>query len=264
MLSFDVAATAGLYSQLAGVLAGFAFGALVVVLTSRSTAERSLMADGETARTLTSCFIGLILVSLTYAVLAGETTNAGRAAMVELVAAPGFIATGLLLILSIVTLLDATEKTAQSDRARQGATHIVRPVLAHVTPVILTASLFGGIDDYSDTRWGDHQFRTVDTVIVIAGVLVVLVPIAAYAPWPRQVPTWMWSPRQLSYTAVGIAAAASSGTYLVSATLDECQTLGQWFVSIAVAVPVLYMAALSTYLIKSQPTSGTAAASGVN
>jgi hypothetical protein len=204
----------------------------------------------------------LILVSLTYAVLAGETTNAGRAAMMEFVAAPGFIAAGMLLLLAILTLLSAAERSGQPNQAaRPEPTHMVRILLAHVMPVILTASLFGGIDDYADTRWGDHQFRTVDFVVLVGGMLVVLVPFAAYAPWPRYRPSaWMWRPQLFSYIAVGLAAAAAVGTYLLSAFLDKCQTLGQWTVSLAAITSVLFMISLSIYLIKSRSHMSTDAA----
>lgn len=258
MLNFDVAVTSGLYSQLAGVLAGFAFGVLVIVLTSQAAADQSPMADDRITHVLTSCLLGLILVSLTYGVLAGETTNAGRAAMVELVAAPGFIAAGMLLLLSIYMLLGAAEKPTRSTATFRGTTPMVRFVLAHVTPVILTASLLGGVDDYSDARWGNHQFRTVDVVLTVAGALIILVPIATRCSWLRlPTSTRLWSSRGLASAAVGIAALAAVGTYLTSALLDECQTLGQWFVSLVVVVPVFYMLLLSTYLIKDPEKSTT-------
>lgn len=252
-LIFDVAATAGLYSQLAGVLAGFAFAALVVILTSRLTADHGLLVSSQTTHTLVCCFVGLVLVSLAYSVLAGESANAGRVAMVELVAAPGFIAAGMLLLLVIRALLRIA---ATGDGATISPAHdsvrLMKTLLAHVAPLILTASLYGGVADYSDARWGHDEFRTVDLAIVAATALVIIVPLVAYAPWLRS----RGNPRRrdgevFAYVAIGLATAAAAGTFLVSASLDQCETLGQWFVLLLVAAPVLFMLAVSTHLVRS-------------
>lgn len=258
VLTFDIAQTAGLYSQLAGVLSGFAFAALVVILTSRLTAEQALLHNDETTRTMVSCFVGLILVSLAYAVLAGETTNSGRAASVELLAAPGFIAAGMLLLLAILALLRTVERLSpDTTNGGSDSIHLVRLLLAHVAPAILAASLYGGVDDYSDARYGSHAFRTIDLVLVICYLFVVVAPVVAYRKRYKYASdtTRKRDVRTLAYAAVGLAACSAIATFLVSASIDKCDALPQWVASLAITIPMLFMLVLSTYLIRSRELS---------
>ncbi|MGN6663352.1 MAG: hypothetical protein ACTHK6_03950 [Solirubrobacterales bacterium] len=94
--SFDVATTASALSQLAGVLAGFAFFAVIFILTSTATAEhrprsrRLAAADyDEALLTLFCATFGLAITAIQYAIVAGERNvglRYGRAASEELMA----------------------------------------------------------------------------------------------------------------------------------------------------------------------------------
>lgn len=94
--SLDVATTAGALSQLAGVLAGFAFFAVIFVLTSTATGERRpygwalALADyDEALLTLFCATFGLAITAIQYAIIAGERNpglHYGRAASEELMA----------------------------------------------------------------------------------------------------------------------------------------------------------------------------------
>ncbi len=100
--AFDNAQVAALYSQLTGVLAGFAFAALVVVLARRLEGAETLSRDSEATAAvdaalglLFSAFIGLALSSLAYALVAGETTAHARASLEHVVAGVGFGASAM-------------------------------------------------------------------------------------------------------------------------------------------------------------------------
>lgn len=94
--SFDVATTASALSQLAGVLAGFAFFAVIFVLTTTATAGRRRYGQGlaltdydEALLTLFCATFGLAITAIQYAILAGERNpglHYGRAASEELMA----------------------------------------------------------------------------------------------------------------------------------------------------------------------------------
>jgi hypothetical protein len=90
------------YGQMTGVLAGFAFTALVLLMTPMQAANRASRgnADGRAPLALISSFISLILATLVYSVLAGDTEERARprAATLELI-------DGLVFGLAVVSLL---------------------------------------------------------------------------------------------------------------------------------------------------------------
>ncbi|WP_045743892.1 hypothetical protein [Actinoplanes rectilineatus] len=90
---FDLAVTAENYGQMTGVLAGFAFTALVLLLAPTKTVERAPLA-------LIGSFIALVLATLTYSLIAGDTAELARprAATLELVG-------GLIFGLAVISLL---------------------------------------------------------------------------------------------------------------------------------------------------------------
>ncbi|NJC86589.1 hypothetical protein [Planosporangium mesophilum] len=85
----DIVKIAGYYAQMTGVLAGFAFTALVVLLGPARPDEpglhRTSRANGVPL-VLLAAFIALTMSTLIYSVLAGESEQArGRAATVEII-----------------------------------------------------------------------------------------------------------------------------------------------------------------------------------
>lgn len=114
-LTFDVAATAGLYSTAAGLLAGFAFTALIYLIPGRSSKPgvRDLQA-GETKKhvllALVFAFMDLIIVAFLYSFLAGERgcgVIQGRGASEELLGGVAFTFSVLTLLYAIVLMVDA-------------------------------------------------------------------------------------------------------------------------------------------------------------
>jgi hypothetical protein len=101
---------AGFYSQLTGVLAGFAFAGLVLVVTELRSSSRTISpepASGEQAalRLLFSAFVGLVLTSLAYALVAGEPEDSSRASLQHVIAGAGFGAATLALLLALLELV---------------------------------------------------------------------------------------------------------------------------------------------------------------
>ncbi|MEU8658092.1 hypothetical protein [Actinoplanes philippinensis] len=101
-LLFDLAVIAENYGQMTGVLAGFSFTALVLLMTPTQAAERAARSgdDGRATLALFSSFIALILATLIYSVLAGDTDEEARprAATLEVI-------DGLVFGLAVISLL---------------------------------------------------------------------------------------------------------------------------------------------------------------
>lgn len=96
------------YAKLAGLLAGFAFTALVFILKER--------VSGRFARAvelLAFAFFGLILTSANYAIISGEAERyaAGRAVSEGVLAAGAFTVAGILVLFAILLLLDAVQRS---------------------------------------------------------------------------------------------------------------------------------------------------------
>ena len=256
--SFNISETAGLYSQLAGVLAGFAFSAIFFVLSTRLSPGVVISDLARTLRLMICGFVTLVLSSLFYALLAGETSNSGRAAMVQLVNAAGFISAGTLLLLSLLALLNRIEHASMPSGAgpaipASGSIPLLRAVLAHGLPLILSLSLYSGVDDYSDARHQLESFRFVDLIAVLAAAIALIGPVVAYAlPKHTNPITADLYEKGLAYSAVLLAVASTAVSFLISASIDPCATLGEWSIVIVVAVPVTFMMVVSVHLTRAR------------
>ncbi len=113
MSTFNGAVLAGLYSSLCGTLAGFAVAGLIFVVTLLNREGKGPSAEGE-RRTddpdiplalLTSAFVGLILTSGAYALMAGEPPQSQRLASEQVIAGAGFGTGALMLLLAVKRLV---------------------------------------------------------------------------------------------------------------------------------------------------------------
>ena len=100
--TLDVQTVAELYSQLSGVLAGFALAAVFIVIShflgEAAPTGRREEALGQALPALLAALLGLVLSSLTYCVVAADGDNPGRALFQHVVAGVGFSVAGALLI----------------------------------------------------------------------------------------------------------------------------------------------------------------------
>ena len=119
---FDISIVARNYAQLAGVLAGFAFVVINLVLDRgyRRRGDGKTRAPHETEHeTLTgvalmSAFLGLFLAAIQYSLLAGEngcSLTGGRAASAELLGAISFVASVYMLLYAVVQFVSGSAGT---------------------------------------------------------------------------------------------------------------------------------------------------------
>jgi hypothetical protein len=147
--TFDVSASAVLYSTLAGVLAGFALVALIFILTSMGTAAHQARRELEVVSfenhlvvSLICTFLALVVSAVLYAILAAERKEAllqGRAPSEELLSGISFAFAVMALLYSLTLLIESTGLTATA--------HEVRSIVAIFTAPVTTMFIgFSGQD----------------------------------------------------------------------------------------------------------------------
>lgn len=164
VVKFSDKDAAALYSQLTGVLAGFAFAGMIMLVTSRF--ERTKPTEGQapeaetrdgaaqqaadpiqvaTSRALTllvSAFFGLVAVSLAYALIGGDQVPE-RAAVEHVVAGAGFGSSALALLLSVFYLIEAADPDLRQ------TLHLV---VVRISPVAVAAYIVLGVLDVENLQ----------------------------------------------------------------------------------------------------------------
>jgi hypothetical protein len=170
---FNIAVTAGFYSQLAGVLAGFAFAAIMVLLTARmapsSQSSEEIQPFSGATRLLVVSLVGLILASLNYAILAGDIPGSHRSASLELVGGVGFGTAGLILIYAIVLTVDGVNTAARGvHHDLKSVGNFLRGTLATVLTPLIFALIYLGVQDftYTDSGPGIYVIDVVSWVLL--------------------------------------------------------------------------------------------------
>jgi hypothetical protein len=146
-LSFDVAAAASLYSQLSGVLAGFAFAALLVFLVSSSGSTSAPSEGAAVATSLICALVALIICALLFAILAAEPAGSGRASY-------GLMVYGLPFGLSILSLFQALGLLMLSVDSLRGALKATQIALSIVGTTLIMGFLASASFDITQLRCG--------------------------------------------------------------------------------------------------------------
>jgi hypothetical protein len=178
-LDFDVAASAGWYSAVAGLLAGFAFVAILLPLDheERDGDEQSV---GLAVLTFVCAFMSLTVLALSYAILAGrigEGQVLGIAVHEQLVYGTAFGLSTLLVLLGLQAVL---RSYGGGSRVFGPSRQMILRVTGAVGPVVLLGLLFSNSLDIERFRVGIGAGREQCALLGLpAGVLVNLGIIAA-------------------------------------------------------------------------------------
>ncbi len=252
--SYHVNATAGAYSQTSGVFAGFAFFAIIYLLTTnapplpdppnRIRAFARRLADkrkrSETDRALFALFcaaFGLAVTSLQYAILSGETGVGllyGRSASEELMADISLSSAIFTLSYGLILLIEA-DSFGRTNR-------LVRAIASIGGPPLATYFIAGTAIDIAVARWAsrsgltlcgsNHFYSEINTWATLAPIAVLACTASAWLV-PRVLPTsarrTLWRETQrlsnvppvASLVMVFLAAAAGS-------TLNIYEPLSRW------------------------------------
>ncbi len=161
-LTFDISGTASLYSQMTGVLAGFAFAAITLVLAGAHRREQVENDVSETSTdvhvllALIAASMGLLVATLQYAVLSGERGCGllqGRAASEEFLGGITFAFAVFLLLYAIVQMV------AHSGLPRIG--DHVRVIVTIFGPPLAMLFLAVAAQDVAFTPWLSTSASTV-------------------------------------------------------------------------------------------------------
>ena len=150
-LDFDIAATAGWYSSIAGVLAGFALLAILIPLDHEAETDDERGAD--TVVIMTCAFFSLLLLSFSFAVLAGRVgdTERGQAVHEQLLLGVALGLSSLLLMFALNTLL----ATYAANRVVfRPARRIIVVATSLIGPAVVVAVQFSNALDIERIRLG--------------------------------------------------------------------------------------------------------------
>ena len=150
-LAFDIAASAGWYSSIAGLLAGFAFVAVLLPLDHRGS-EQQDSGTGDAVVAFVCAFFSLLILAITYAVLAGrvgEGPVAGVAAHEQMLNGAAFGAATLLLLFGLRGVLRSFGANREVFEPAQGVILVVTSV---VGPAMLLALQFSNSLDVERYR----------------------------------------------------------------------------------------------------------------
>lgn len=175
---FNVVTAAGLYSQFAGVLSGFAFTALILLLTARLTVPGSAgPADfSSSARVLVVTLLGLILTSFNYAVIAGLAASPARLALLENLAGVVFAISAVLLFYSVALTIDAVNSaSAVSDPDMVSVARNLRWLIAIVIVPVVAFFISNAIHDVvrsiPEAKFADLYTWGIVLVQIVAGLI---------------------------------------------------------------------------------------------
>jgi hypothetical protein len=214
---FNIAVTSGYYAQMTGLLAGFAFTAMVVLLTPVQVGERASggkAKDNGVLLALFTAFVCLVITTLTYSVLAGETAARGRAATEELT-------DGLPFGLAVIMLFHGVTLLMHSGNIDHSAVLIGRVITTVVAPSLTLYYLTNGAADTESIRLASTgvcgvsrlpQIGVVLSLVLFAILTIALIPRVQAMVWR----SWSW-PRDHQYLVpagvltAGVLAAVAAG-----------------------------------------------------
>jgi hypothetical protein len=230
--SFDIPSTAGFYSTLAGVMAGFAFLALANNLLTVDRDDREdnpSYADAGIA--LGAAFVSLLLVSISYAILTGDRTSGPRAAVVEIIVGAAFAAAALQMIYAIGFLIQIHSERFERVKG------FFRAIGIGLCPLGLLLVLLGSTD-FMETRLdnGGPFLEPVGwALVILLGVNALTLEVAHRRKW--LVPAWA-TPTMLnpSYVVVCVTAAAIVGCAVADSVLGRCATVSPFIVLAVIAL----------------------------
>ncbi len=243
--SFDIAAAAGWYSAVAGLLAGFAL--LAILLPLDHEADDSEAVYGANAVVIYVCsFFALLILSVSYAVLSGRTgsgTVAGVAAHEQMLLGAAFGLATLLLLFGLHAIL----RTYGANRdVFAPADDLVMTVTSVLAPVLVLALQFSNTLDLQRYRAGESTDGTptgvwLNLLLVAIGVITILVVAASRS----RLPAISTAPRVVSKAVLGYTLAATIWASIAVPLLPVEVITGAWMEHGLMGLTVLGAVAVS-------------------
>ncbi|MCQ9134027.1 hypothetical protein [Streptomyces hilarionis] len=179
--ALDVKTIAELYSQLSGVLAGFALAAVFIIISHfLGEAAPPGRRDGvlhHALPALIAALLGLIFSSLTYCIVAADGDNASRALFEHLLAGVGFSVAGALLVLAAVLLIEGV--------LPHDPVHYARRLLGQCAPLPMFALLCEGVYAHGKAYHGGRAPGWLGILIAVLLSALLAVSVLGYVAYGR-------------------------------------------------------------------------------
>lgn len=241
----NIAATSAAYAQVTGLLAGFAFTALVVLLTPTQVERRprNRQQTGYLLTALFSAFVALLMTTMAYCLLAGEDVTAarGRTVTQELV-------DGLPFGLAFISLFHGLTLLLHVGQAPASVVRTVHTITVSVLPVMAFFYLVSAVPDTEATRAAlnggcpDTRIYVLGLILNAACSVFLVLSMIGKAHWRR---LRMWVPKRPANPSI-MALVVSMLSATVASTLTGRSTdylmSRAWLVVFLVAAAFLHTA----------------------
>lgn len=250
-VAFDVASSAGWYSAVAGLLAGFAFVAVLLPLDHDSS-EQDDRETGHAVVVFICAFFSLLVLSLTYAILAGRTGGGavdGIAAHEQMINGAAFGLSVLLLLFGLRAVLGAY---GSNRLIFESARRLVLVVTSVLGPLVLLSLQFSNALDVERFRAGSATGDACAESGMPAGVWVnlaitvlAMLAIVLLALLRRRLPRWEAAPELIAKTVLGFTIAFVAWSAIVVPLLPSAWVTGAAVEHLAVLLTALLTVAFS-------------------
>jgi hypothetical protein len=218
--AFDIAASAGWYSAIAGLLAGFALIALLLPLDHESASDDPEEASSAVVE-FVCAFLALVVLAFAYAVLAGrldDDRSVAVAAHEQLLLGPALGLTTLLLLAGLYSVLGSYGANREVFRSARGVILAATATLGPIAVVVLQFSNTLDVAQPRSVRDADGCSAGGLTSEVRINLAIVLVALATLAiiGWQRErLPRWNWAGPGLAKAVLGFSVLTVVWTSLV-------------------------------------------------
>ena len=244
----DFSAVSALYSQLAGVLAGFAFASLIAVLVAPLSNGSLVNRSWEAVSPLAATFVGLVATSLNYAIATGEKSRSARAALLETTAGFGFCVAGLMLFFSLLILIVGTSRdTVKRPVGTDQLLLVLRITIVFVVAPLLPFLMMGGTTDYLIVQYGVEHWRE-SALFRFSISLVVLTQISCIFMWIRYRKTKVAHPRltmQAALASVILSATSLAGVTALLIFFTDTDVFADYVLTAEITVVVFFVNAIA-------------------
>lgn len=244
-VAFDVASSAGWYSAVAGLLAGFAFVAVLLPLDHDSDAQDE-RETGHAVVVFICAFFSLLVLSLTYAILAGRTGGGsadGVAAHEQMVNGAAFGLSVLLLLFGLRAVLGAYGRNRHIFDSARSLVLVVTSILG---PAVLLALQFSNALDVERFREGAGSDGSCGAAGMPVGVwinltitVIALIAVLGLALARRRLPKWETAPELIAKTVLGFTIAFVGWSSIVVPLLPASVVTGAVFEHVAIAATAI-------------------------
>jgi hypothetical protein len=252
---FNLLSVARGYVTIASVMAGFAFAALMSILTaSRGRLDAENERFSEAAQVLTVAFVGLLLSAVSYAVVTGERYNGPRTASEQVFAGTILANSAVLLVYAIVLTLEAAHPGEQTALGRAGKR--MRTLAGSGIAPLALLYLVVGADDYTSITTGSGWIVRYGFALVGLDLLIAVALLfdrrrrARGASSMRPSAVGAFPRVALGAIAFGVIAIA-----LVQILIERCEQTPPWTVVGSVSLVFVTMVAASWSFLAAPPSA---------